>query len=273
MKPKISVIYPTCRPGSIDLLAWSLSQQPKELYELIVVDGYPGRVNEANASYFLCQHNINLIWYGPPKSKNYDLPLSFANSMNTGLLHARADRVVFLHDYSFLQPGSLENWIKSFEENGTKAIISGIARKFDAPQPDKLDDISVWNSDLHTTLGKLTIRDEWIPEIWEIFHCGFHIDFFNTINGFDERADGFIAWPLESVMTQAPKHGYRFVVDRRLWVGSIEHHHWKDSPVWNLGVVGVTKQEDFLCRENEPGWLRVSPNPYNFAEERKRNIG
>ena len=63
-RPWISFILPTYRSGGMDLLA--ISEVWKDPgYELVVVDGYPGRVERGKALQYLLDRGIYVGWYGP----------------------------------------------------------------------------------------------------------------------------------------------------------------------------------------------------------------
>ena len=85
---ELSLIYLTYRPGGIDLLAQSLINQPL-IYELIVIDDFPGRPERGEAKKFLQSHGIPLRYYGPSKTKSLpDSPCGLANAMNRVAMHA-----------------------------------------------------------------------------------------------------------------------------------------------------------------------------------------
>lgn len=265
-RPWISFVLPTYRPGGMDLLAISEVWKAPG-YELVVVDGYPGRVERCKALQYLLDRGINVGWYGPPKPKCYpETPVNFANAMNTGILHSRGHYIVFVHDFMTIPSNALKVWMESFSDNGRKAIISGMAYVYNFDPPEIEDDITVWKAceDPRTRLISRTL--DWIPQKWEIFYCGFHVSYFDEVNGFDERGDGCISWPLESVVAQSNMHDYRLVVDRRLEIYMCNHRKWEgEEHLWNTGSLGILEPDK--RDELEPGWLRRSPNPFDFRKE------
>ena len=259
---ELSLIYLTYRPGGIDLLAQSLINQPL-IYELIVIDDFPGRPERGEAKKFLQSHGIPLRYYGPSKTKSLpDSPCGLANAMNTGAMHATSQKVIFLHDFTVLPRNAIILWARTFEENGTKALISGVGEVKEAPKPDYLGDISIWR--------KLSLSDipresrSWIPEEQENFYQGVPISFMEEINGIDERSDYKISWPLKSVVIQAKLLGYRLVVDRRLEIDLIDHRGWGKGK----DIIWHAENMNPLIPYNEPGWSSRSKNLFNFTEQR-----
>lgn len=262
MSVELSFVYLTYRPGGIDLLAQSFICQPP-IYELIVIDDFPGRSERGEAKKFLQAHGIPLKYYGQSKIKSLPAsPCGLANAMNTGAMHATCQRIIFLHDFTVLPRSAIQLWQLSFEENGTKSLISGVGKVKEVPGPDCLGDISIWNKFSLLDIPKES--ESWIPEEQENFYQGVPISFLEGINGIDERSDYKISWPLKSVVLQAKTLGYRLVVDRRLEVDVLNHRNWgkvKDS-TWHA----EKKNPSELY--NEPGWSSRSKNLFNFVEQR-----
>lgn len=267
--PTISFIYVSNRPGSIDLLAYGLARQTDQDYELIVVDGYPGRIERGRVVPYLLKQGVRLTWYGPPRPQTYPQnKLAFARAMNTGAIHARGRYLIFLHDYCVVPAKATQHWKQAFFEEGATAIISGIACRVLSKPPEQLDDITLWNHWQPLTT-ELPIREVWIPETIEIFYVGLHVTAYDVINGIDERADNDITWALGSFQTQAYRNHLRPVVKRALNVAMLDHRDWKGEVQgfhWNYNV---KREEDVLT---EPPWCVESTNPYRIDEERARYL-
>ena len=248
----------------MEFLKKSFAAQTDKDFELVVVDGYPGRINRGVALEYLKQANVGLTWYGPPKQKSYRTVTEFASAMNTGLRVAKGAWAVFLHDYCFIPEDAVARWKRSIRENGTKCLISGFARRYTAVHfPQHLDhDISLWdNSDRGIPIY---IVEDWVPKRFEVFYSAFPLEFMELVNGWDERADNHTTHPLSSITCQAFMHEYRLEVDRRLVCHMIDHRDWGEkagtATIWNY----VQQKEP-----EEPGWYRVSPNCFNLQEERR----
>ena len=268
-KPFLSLIYLTYRPGGIDLLAESLQGQDSSLYELLIVDDFPGRPERTVVREYAKEKNIPLAWHGPSKLKSRpETPCGLLNAMNTGAMYARADRIVFVHDFCYLRNNAIQQWGRSFLENGTKAVISGVARRQTALPPARMDDISIWEP------GKLALanvyerlEENWIPEVFENFYCGMHVNFLEECNGFDERADGDFAWMPWSIIDQIHLHRYRPVVDRELELIMVDHRQWQGGQQWHASRGGGEVKSRL-----EPGWVYWAPNNFCFKEERDKII-
>ena len=92
------------RPGGLDLFAQSfMMMDPKDEYEVVICDDYPGRVERGEAEKFL-RSKCNLGWYGKSWERNYPTKGGLVRAWNTALSHCKGDYVVFVSDYSILYP-------------------------------------------------------------------------------------------------------------------------------------------------------------------------
>jgi len=95
-KPKISVIYPTCRIGGVDILVDAMENQSFKDFEVILVDELydfrKGMVDD-----YAKKHGVNIRHVKPKHLKG--VPFQLANNMNTGLLWAEGELIVVLEDY------------------------------------------------------------------------------------------------------------------------------------------------------------------------------
>lgn len=261
MSIKLSVVYLTIRPGGIDLLAESLRTQIPN-YELIVVDGYPGRVRRGKAQEYLLERGVNLTHYVEPKPKSFPKTVTnFANAMNTGAMLASSGYVITLHDFSYLPPGSMAQWEVSRQEAPRRCLLSGIGLVRESPEPDKEEDISVWDGEPLSNL--LYETEEWVPGEFELFYSGYPMEFLEVINGFDERADKVhMNWTYLSVVEQARIQKYTLKVDRRLRSFMANHRKWPgEQKTWY--PASMTEPPRHLAR-----WFTVSPNPFDFSARR-----
>lgn len=85
---KFSIVFPTYRPGSMDLLFTSLSKQTYKNFELILVDDYPQRTNNKQDFY------NNLLNNEKPKYLKFHDPPSLAALICCIILHQ--DRLLYL---------------------------------------------------------------------------------------------------------------------------------------------------------------------------------
>lgn len=270
MTPTLSFIYVSNRPGGMEFLAKSFGNQTDKDYELIVVDGYPGRIGRGKACSYLLDHNVQVAYHDVPKLKSYPLTYtSFANAMNTGVIEAKGKWCIFLHDYCFIPNDAVAKWKVSIEDNGLRSLICGYARRYEAVHlPTQWDnDITLWPNTNQEDGVPIYIVEDWVPKLWEVFYSAIPTEFLEHINGWDERADDHTTWPLYSMLVQAILNDMRLEVDRNLVCHMIDHRDWhKHCPnhTWNYAQLDEPK---------EPGWYRISPNPYSLKEERKKIHG
>lgn len=164
---RLSLCYISHRPGSIDLLADSLRQQtvPAGLeWELIVIDGCPGRVQRGEAEAYLRSLNIPVRHYGLPKMHTFPWARTgFANAHNTGLIYSSGTHVVFLNDFCWFPLPTVELWAKAFTEQ-PDTLLCGVGITYTSPKPDALIDRD-GQSALHdvATWKSLDMRRDWAP--------------------------------------------------------------------------------------------------------------
>lgn len=273
MKPVklFSLIYLSYRPGGIDLLVESLRDQAP-VYELIVVDDYPGRAGRGQATEYIKRNGIPLAYYGPSKEHSYPEHCNgLVNAMNTGAMWAATDYVVFLHDYTWLPPGALRQWLYSARRYFPQTVLSGIATMHAGREPEVKGDLSVWhNGPAFCARNILQEREQWIPKTLENFYVGMPTSLLEHTNGLDERADcGHISWSVTSLGFHALRSGCQLAVDNRLHVHMVNHRVWENDGDDALWLAGKYTIKDAV----EPEWGEASPNAYNFREQRLTNVG
>jgi hypothetical protein len=280
----LSVVYLTYRPGGIGLFGRSLVGQNAD-YELLVIDDFPGRVGRGRAQKFLLDLGLPVSYYGPSKPKSFpDTYQGLFNAMNTAVLHATGDWVLFVHDYSWLPPGVLENWRNALRHLAPPSaapqsnfLVHGVGMMYGAPAPDVCDDVDCWEecgkvpeAPVALPFKHLPFKWKWQPAQWELFYFAAPMRYLEATNGFDERADHAGVYILESMIEQAKLHDYRMVVDDSLVVNLIDHRVW-ESPQTNL----LEKKGQWRIpaeAHSHPGphvWAHWSANPFNLVEERR----
>lgn len=264
----LTFVYLTIRPGGIDLLARSLAQQELHNFHLVVVDGWPGRVERGKAAEYLEKTKIPLAWYGPPKPRTYpDSKTGLCNAMNTGLIHVQTPIAVFLHDYTLLAPDATIRWTDPLGKwlSGERFLVSGSAITYSTPAPKGQDDIISFPG--MDGLQMQAVRP-WVPSEFETFYFAGQMHFWEKINGFDERADNCICWNVTSLLHQAKEAGYELRVWDGLVAHQIDHRGWdgwapgkenKDS-LWHIDNVAVGEQ---------PTWVPRSLNPWDLKDLRQ----
>ncbi len=269
---KLSFVYISNRPGSIDLLASCLSGQipvPGAEHELIVIDGYPGRIERRQAEAFLRSQGINLHYYGPPKARTFPWSRTgFTNAMNTGIMHATGDYCVFLHDFMLIPANAVHNLhalLTGFHDD--KTLLCQSAIMYDAPAPSEVDDIQ------SMIQGQWAPVEPWVPEVFDIAYWLAPTKFFEVCNGIDERADFCAMWALDCVMAQAKFHGYKCRVERAMVCHMINHRKWhtgradESSLYQTFGGSFTTEAADIPVK---PLWTAWSANDFNMVQVRRQ---
>ncbi len=270
----ISLIVLTYRPGGLDLLADSLVGTHKTTHtdwELVVIDDFPGRVQRGDAAKYLRDRGLPLGYYGHSKPKTYeDTKSGLCNASNTALIHARGDWTVWLSDYTMLPPYWLLQWEYHLDRiEGRKWMMSGSAIEYYAPKPAAPDDIKTWQ-----TPPQMVAKKPWVPLEFETFYYGAPIEFFEQINGLDERADHCHCWPVSSTIAQARLLGYELNVSQEVVCHMVDHRMWDDPEKREeappgCGGEGLWRITHLQSTEQEPEWTVPSPNPLDLVAARE----
>ena len=270
MQPIISLIYLTYRPGGFDLLVESLRHQAP-VYDLVVVDDYPGRLERGETVKYIKDNGINLTWYGPSKPHSYpeQKKNGLANAMNTGAIHSRCNYLVFLHDFVWLPPGAMMEWVPTVQRFHERTLLSGVASMQTTREPEKQGDVSVWYlPQQFCGRAMMYTTEEWAPLYVENFYLGMPVQFLEQTNGIDERSDcGHIAWAVQSMAKQAVDLKWQMIVSRNLRVNMVNHRLWKKK-VDNPELWHAEQMSELKVLTNPPTWQSRSPNPFDFQELR-----
>lgn len=259
-----TIVYITYRPGGIDLLAESLKYQPSYLYELVVIDDWPGRVERGIAQQYLIDKGIPLRYYG--KSDIGDNPSGggAVRAMNKGALWSRLKWTIFVQDFAWFPPGAIVQWSKIVTKYALNSIISGVGCVHEAEPPTCYTDVSIWKEPYPESIGNIhEEQHEWVPRVFEAFYFCAPTFFIDLINGFDES----IEWSFTaSIVYQATCHGIEAIVDPTIRIDILNHRNWVDDTNRNL----------WLCKRireyKVPNLNLRSPNPYDFPILREEYI-
>lgn len=144
--PAFTLIYCTYRPGGIDLLGLSLVNQ-LPLFELVVIDACPGRVERGTAKKFLQDCGVNVKYYGPPSLPGVPDKKGMARAYNCGAAHASTEHIIFIQDYCYMPPGYISAWMSALASGMGNMSLCGPAVMHRAQTPERIDesaDISIW---------------------------------------------------------------------------------------------------------------------------------
>jgi glycosyltransferase involved in cell wall biosynthesis len=265
-------VYLTYRPGGIDLLAESLAQQPPSLYELVVVDDFPGRPLRGVAASYIRSKGIPLRWYGPSKPHSYPEKKKngLACAMNTGAAYCTTGHVIFVSDFVWFPPGSVVQWINAINGYQHNTLISGIGSVRSSEPPHGHGDISIWHGAPYPYCVHHIHEEseEWIPRVFETFYYSHPMELLEKTNGIDEMCDcGHISWSMQVTELQGKSHGYHLTVDRRLRIYVINHRLWKefDKELWHAEEMSAGEKDRI-----EHTFQSVAQHPFSFKELRER---
>lgn len=261
---KFSIVFPTYRPGSMELLFTSLSKQTYKNFELILVDDYSPRTNNKQELYDKLFES-KLVNYDneeekkerkgkPSYLKYHDLPKKdcfgkfyrFATTVNTGIIEAfksefGSDIILFLQDYIYLEPRQLEKWNDAFNRLGllwSNTIITGTASILSTPLPVRwLDPFSVYDDSVEKSILNVSSEKEfrsfkdfkyiqqWNPWEYEGFYTGIPRSVMMKLNGLDENID----YPCEQAndfFERAKIAEYKLLVNLELNCLMMDHRNW-----------------------------------------------
>jgi len=228
----LSLIYLATRPGGVDLLATSLLRQVNAPpYELIVVDGFPGRVERTLAERNLRQSGLPVSAYVKPKPKTFPWSRTgFANAINTGALHAAGDYALFLHDFTLFPEDMVRRWTEVMAASDGLTHVHGKSLEFEAPPPDVVDDYVTWTYQP----VEMRCRGEWVPSHWDL--------------GYSLKVDPSLTCQM---------------VDHHLWDAAPEGPLGAVNTTWRT-------PGDFADVPEMPVFTDWGANPYNFKDEHWR---
>lgn len=254
--PFFTIIYATYRPGGIDLLAQSLAQQPA-IYELVVVDRFPGRVEKGIAAKYLSSCGIPLRYYGPPEIPGVEFKTGQARAWNVGATLASTEHLIFVQDFVWFPPGLITAWLHRILSGVGNTSICGSANVHRATPPQRESDISIWNNccwfNIHEEVS------QWVPTHHELFNTYFPVYLFEEINGLDER--GKQSDVGMALLAQMAWLGMWPEICQKLRIGMIDHRVW-GGQMWS--TCEDIKHQPQARNELVP----KSPNPYCFKDVR-----
>jgi glycosyltransferase involved in cell wall biosynthesis len=115
MKPRISVVCVTNRPGSVAFLREQLDKQTFQDFEVIVAD------DGQNAK-------INLYKQFKPRPRNHGDVWNFCKAHNDALNIAEGELIVFLQDFIHIQANGLERFWEVYELY-PDSLVTGVGHK------------------------------------------------------------------------------------------------------------------------------------------------
>jgi glycosyltransferase involved in cell wall biosynthesis len=169
IKPNISIVVPTMRPGGLDVLFEGLSRQTFKNFEVILADGiYKYRKDIVAAR----KKNYDFVIKHVEPTKNTFPVASFCNTSNTGVMHASANLILFLTDYTYLPINCVENHVK-FHTNNPQINIGYMCPHQYRSLPELHEDFPIYDRQ-DAELYEQHLKDKKLENVlWSIFKKDF----------------------------------------------------------------------------------------------------
>ena len=189
--PLISVSFCTIRSGWLGNTFRALGQQTMDhdLFEFVVVDDYGDRWSEIEA--LAEEHHVN-VKYLASKPYHWRSNRQLGNARNTGFIHCDGELVVFLDDYSWVEPNFLStHW--SLYKHMDRAIIGAVQ----AVEPNygavtRKDDLTPVEGSMDERLKSVQpqwVKDKCPPGWFWTFNASASLRSIVRVNGYDEEFD------------------------------------------------------------------------------------
>ena len=241
MKPKISVLTCSNRPGGVDVTWYSLKRQTFRDFEWVFYDALYEKRQKEVAGFTKHDPRVKHYKQSPkdPQAKTW-----LAHAENGAIKRAQGELIVFLQDFIYIQPDALEKFWIQYQSNG-KHFVTGVGGQYDNPGVNDIADPDgtftvfdkpfrdvpmnkVWQDPRQRTdLGSFY---QCYPPDWEMNFCMCPKQMLYDIGGIDESYD-FIGFAFDncSVAERASMLGYIPFIDQTNESFSINSDAWSKS--------------------------------------------
>lgn len=240
---RVSILFYTYRPGSIDILCDSLKHQTHTDYELIIVDDYidpkTGLSRKKVVDEYLNKNGIYPAYNGPSKKPCFpELAYKALNSINTGLLMSTGDPIIILTDYIWMHPTAIEQFCAFEDKYKEKTCITSIGKMYEKEPYDLFNPISVWKQewDGHPLNNGAKYLYTWTPEKFELSFAALPWSVIEATNGWPEALDCMTSYTeaqLNDFFFFHEKIGAKYYVAKDIVCEMINHRDWMPLEVWH----------------------------------------
>lgn len=235
------------------MLADALKNQTYQNYELIVVDDMVSR--QKIVKDYLEDEGINVAYAGPSKKPCFpELGYNVLNAWNTGALKSIGDIVVYMCDYQWYPPNSLEKWLKweeKFKENNC-VVCGGDMYKEDRKK-DFQGLITLWDPPWkgNAMENDCTLEFPWMPEYFEMAYTAYPYSLLEAMNGLPESCDAFASdGQFAPMIDKLVSVGGNIITDPENKMQMINHRLWEPVQLWHQGKRSPSGSTTYIPREN-----------------------
>lgn len=244
MKPDISVVTVTNRPGGIDMMWSALKRQTKSSFEWVLCDTLADKRKELLKDF---SHNDPRIKHIQQKPKKEGSVTGLAQAENEAIRNCSGDMVVLLQDYIWIAPDCLERYYFHYENMQGKGIVTGVGNIYGQPGKEDIVDsqglLTVFEKPFTGKPEVVTWKDprmrtdqgtfyECFPNDVEFNFCMLPYKVFEDIGGFDEEYDMVgHAWDNVNVCLRAEMLGYKTYIDQTIECRGLDHDYFWVNPV------------------------------------------
>lgn len=243
MKPKISVMNLTNRPGGIDILWANMKRQTEQDFELIIVDAL-WKDREKEVREYI---NDPRLVYIRQNDKPEGAYTGLAHADNQGFKACTGELIVCLQDYIWINAQGLEKFWLNHKAMDGKVLIGGVGDQYSKPSKEDITDpngkITVFEKPFTGRPEVVCYHDphkrsefgtfyECYPPDWELNWCCIPRAVIYELGGMDEQYDfeGF-AYDNANIAMRANMLGYKVYLDQTNECMGFDHDGWWPNPL------------------------------------------
>lgn len=284
MKPKISIVTVTNRPGGIDLQWSAIRKQTEEDFEWVLCDMLADKRREVLKEFSKNDPRIKHIQQNPKKEGSVT---GLAQAENQAIRECSGDLVVLLQDYIWIAPDCLERYWFHFKNTNGKAMVTGVGNIYGSPSKDDIKDnqglLSVFEKPFTGRPEVVTWKDPRMrmdqgtfymcyPNDIEFNFCAVPYQVFEDVGGFDEEYDMVgHAWDNVNVCQRAEMLGYKSFIDQTIECRALDHDYFWPNKVksdqinYPIGQFHMKRMGDIQAGRHPLQLDYVQPRTYNLT--------
>jgi glycosyltransferase involved in cell wall biosynthesis len=188
---RISISFCTIREGWLENTFRALGQQtmPHGLFELVMVDDWGNRWNKVKR---LAKKNKLNVKYMKSKPWHWKSNRQLGNARNTSFIHCDGELVVFLDDYSWVEPAFLAtHWdLYKFRDRAVIGIVQAVEPNYGKVfSKANLEPVKDSRDERWKSIYPLHEKDNCNPGWFWTFNTSAPLNRIIQVNGYDEEFD------------------------------------------------------------------------------------